>query len=727
MSHIAASWALAQTVDGALKLSRDAAIAASDDNVQAIALLACERFGATLAISTLTRTKIEAMIRQQATKPFQKFLLAKIGYSKGGSIDVLSKSAEGIRFLSFASALISTHNNFDAATALGNMVRDTAEDKELSPTVYQLKDLLDVLEPRLNRARFLDEVAGFQSLLFQVTNQAVAPNIAVPSPEAIYELVKSFRELSRLGDEDTRSLKITVGPFAAWVSAFARWSVEVPPRIHYETEDVAIIDQPDSKVTICISKDFEHEKNIEIETIYAYHSIHKVVNAIVGSESKPALATGMVSLETHASLTLRELRLNDDLGLRTLKQVLPYALHLIRSKSVAKFEFHNSKSSTVSMLRSLNPFPDDEAVAAVMGRYLGEDRKASLQPLEEGCKLGDLPLVRLWIEQHRSFLEMEPAEEFYRLLSHVVLDIVALSLIMAEDHHTIQGNDILLLYTPNRTLSPSFGFVSPWINYVQRMFRDHELQIGEQLVQVGPSGHTDYVINWALGLVGHNVGYNVAGPDWVASSFRGQVLLPSILLANEIPSTGFACLSRFTGSLMLETQRNRSFSRILSKGSSFTRTELEVATGISARLNAFPKEVINWELSSKSEHLELSMGWSFNRNNQRPFTIIRALMGSVMMARCSHSMDVELSVQEHPALLPPGSNRLFEGNRIKDTQIAVYPLYGSDELKLLALASIMDMRPQRPSRKPLALINRGACINCVLGVCLLIECGYAIL
>jgi hypothetical protein len=166
MSHIAASWALAQTVDGALKLSRDAAIAASDDNVQAIALLACERFGATLAISKLTRTKIEAMIRQQAMSPFQKFLQAKIGYSKGGSINALSKSSEGVRFLSLASALISTSNNFDAATALEKMVKETAEDKELSPTVYQLKDLLDILESRLNKVRFLDEVVGFQSLFF---------------------------------------------------------------------------------------------------------------------------------------------------------------------------------------------------------------------------------------------------------------------------------------------------------------------------------------------------------------------------------------------------------------------------------------------------------------------------------------------------------------------------------------------------------------------------------
>lgn len=121
------------------------------------------------------------------------------------------------------------------------------------------------------------------------------------------------------------------------------------------------------------------------------------------------------------------------------------------------------------------------------------------------------------------------------------------------------------------------------------------------------------------------------------------------------------------------------------------------------------------------------MGWTFNRNNQRPLNIIMALMGSVMMARCPHSLDVELSVQECLAFLAPGSNRLYEGNRIQESHTAVYPLYGSEELKMLALASIMDGRPPGPFEKPLALVNRGACINCLLEVGYLIGCGYIIL
>ena len=712
-------------MDGALKVSRDAALAASDDNVQTLALLACERFGATLAISSFTQRKIEAMVRKQAASPVQKFLLAKIGYAKGGSIDALSKSAEGIRFLSLASALISASNNFDAATALVKMVSDTAEDKALSPTVYQLKDLLDVLEPRLNRARFLDEVAGYQALILRSQNQAGTGNIAVPSPEAIQTIVESFRELSRLGNADTRSLKFTVGPFAAWVSAFARWSVEVPPLI-CDDQSQAIVDQPDTKVTICISRDAKYEKNIEIETIYGYDSIRKAVSAVVGNESKPALANGMVSLETHASLSLKELDFNDGLGSRACVQALPYALHLVRStfgraNGTGTFNLQSYKSSKLSMLRILNPFPDEDVVAAVMKTYLGLNHEISLQRLEDGLKIGDLPLVRLWTEEHKSFLEAKPEDEFLRRLSHVVADILALSLVVAEKPTNLTKSDILVLYIPNRALSPVFASGSEWQTHVEAMLQRLEPLNLYQLLQLEP------VVKWALKLVGHEVSNDVDSLDWVASSFRGQVLLPRILLANEIPLSGFACLSYFPGTLMLEAQKNRQFSRILSKGTSFEATKLDISGWISAQLNAYPKDVIKWQLASKAEHLELSMGWTFNKNNQRPLNLLTALLGSVMMGPCRHSADAELLPQDSLVFIAPGSNRLLAGNSIRDSQIAAYPLYGNEELRMLALASTTWMRKAAGFINPIALINRGACINCVLDVGVFIKCDYVIL
>ena len=249
MATLGLSWALAQTVEGALNVSREAALAAFDDNIQPLALLACEKFGATLAISTFTQRKIEAMLRKQAATPVQKFFQVKIGYAKGGAIGALSTSSGGIRFLCLASALVSGSSNFDAAIALESMIRDTAEDKAMSPTLYQLKDLLDVLEPRLNRARFLDEVAGYQALFLDSQQNTRSTAMVVPSPPAIQTMVEIFREFARIGTADAQSLKITVGAFAPWVAAFARWSTEVPPIVSDDQGHI-IIDQPHSQVTL---------------------------------------------------------------------------------------------------------------------------------------------------------------------------------------------------------------------------------------------------------------------------------------------------------------------------------------------------------------------------------------------------------------------------------------------------------------------------------------------
>lgn len=398
-------------------------------------------------------------------------------------------------------------------------------------------------------------------------------------------------------------------------------------------------------------------------------------------------------------------------------------------------EFRDLDSDESLTVRSLNPLPVEEVIVFVMGKYLGHHEGATLQSLNKGCGLMDLPLVDLWIQKHRTFLEKKPEEEFFRILSHIVADILAVSLIVAGKLPNIEeSNNILLRYVPSRTLSQILGSDCEWQIWVEDMFRLHFLDREEG--QQDPHFTIEPLINWALKLAGHDVGDVIKTHDWVASSFRGQVLIPFILLSNEILPDGSAALSHFPGILMLETQKDRPFSRILSKGTNFTATKLSIPI-TSAQTNGFPNEKIKWELSSKAENLEIGMGWTLNRNMQRPFNVISALMGSIMIPRCPklHPLEDNLSALEddesghpHTSSLAPGSNCLYEGNSMEDSQIAVYPLYGNEWLKLLALASTMDMRPRGEQLiKPLTLINRGACINCVLKVCGYVGCSYVIL
>ena len=101
-----AQWALDSTVSGILSIARGFIQAATSDNVQMLALLACEQFGTTLPINTMTRIKVEKLARRSGSKSLG-FVKSLVGFSAGDSADVLSRSDGGVRFLCFAAILVS--------------------------------------------------------------------------------------------------------------------------------------------------------------------------------------------------------------------------------------------------------------------------------------------------------------------------------------------------------------------------------------------------------------------------------------------------------------------------------------------------------------------------------------------------------------------------------------------------------------------------------------------
>jgi hypothetical protein len=147
---------------------------------------------------------------------------------------------------------------------------------------------------------------------------------------------------------------------------------------------------------------------------------------------------------------------------------------------------------------------------------------------------------------------------------------------------------------------------------------------------------------------------------------------------------------------------------------------LNVTNLITAKYNAYPKETIKWQLASKAEHLELSMGWTLNRSMMQPLSIIRNLMHSVMLGPCGHSADAELESDNPIEFISLGENREYDDGQ----RISVYPIYGNENLKKLVLATKLSPYDSTASA---SLVNRGACINCAIRVCESINCGYVIL
>ena len=92
---LALQWSLQQTANEALSVARGVVVVATSDNIQALALLACERFGATLAMCPETCDRIERLIIR-VPKPVRIFIGAYVGYSAGDSAAQLVKSKAGV-------------------------------------------------------------------------------------------------------------------------------------------------------------------------------------------------------------------------------------------------------------------------------------------------------------------------------------------------------------------------------------------------------------------------------------------------------------------------------------------------------------------------------------------------------------------------------------------------------------------------------------------------------
>ena len=90
------------SVDNTVKLVTSIATgvltAASNDNVQAVAILACEQLGATLAMSSEACIKVEKLAKRRHISHFMAGLAVQIGFAPNDSADQLASSEAGGKF-----------------------------------------------------------------------------------------------------------------------------------------------------------------------------------------------------------------------------------------------------------------------------------------------------------------------------------------------------------------------------------------------------------------------------------------------------------------------------------------------------------------------------------------------------------------------------------------------------------------------------------------------------
>lgn len=718
-------WTLSQTADNFLKVGHDLIRAASADNIQPLTLLACSRFGATLAISPITRSKIHLMLKSQADHVFVKFLKVQVGYAAGDSAEILSQSMAGINFLALAAALVAVSSTFEAGCALESMIVASAADKSLVPTEYHLKDLLDVLEPRLNRAGFLSEALGWQ---YWWAHNGYNPNernprstdadLEYPAPEAIDHIVASFRKLGRIGEAS--SIVFTVCGCAPWLSAFIKWCIGLPPNI-YDQDGNTLLDHQGSSITLIYSTKSEYHLQIKIQVFCDYDTIHEVIHAPLVDKEGPSnyIARGMVELPDFARCNIRYLRLDDDIGRRALLQAVPYALEQVRGCCIFGRVSNDPPNIKSLLIQDFEPFPEDVRISNVMTRYLSLQNPLPLKKLDEGILISDLPLVRLWSIDHPT----ARLNDFVRRLSLIVANILAIALFDNSLDH------LMLHFRPRISSKGPAG--DDLEAYVLKVL------LGD-LIQ--PCS-INKILSWAMEMVGHEVIADLDADNWVASSFRGQVVFPEVFETQSLISGGFLRLVCIPGILTSGSGNTQRFSRVkcLPAEQYGTKPQGFSTDKVTSCSNLFSSEKIQWRTSRKADCLVAGIGWTMDRNHMSPFDLLKAFSHAKVLRSCSHKPEEEVTCTKEDALdlryLSPCESLhvlLAKLQKQRDrNKIGVYPVAKNDGLRLLSFASTMHLVPQMNDAErvenAVAVLNENACLTCLVKAARLRNCRHIVL
>jgi len=256
----------------AVSTSRGILQAATSDNAQPLTILACEKFGNTIAMCQETCRKIETTILPNPPTAVVRFLKGTVGYSTDDCVSQLVSSSGGVQFLSLAAPLVTTLSPFNGAKSLLLMMKSSEAHTTQLPTTTQLEGLLSVLEARLHRSGYTDTVLGWHLILCSIPElntelrNELREDSVTPSQEAIQKLVDTFRQLDRIGTATAVKATVTVTSCAPWVIAFTRWCLGIPPSVYLD-DGTPVIEQPNSKATVIIRTPANEKDGILVVSI----------------------------------------------------------------------------------------------------------------------------------------------------------------------------------------------------------------------------------------------------------------------------------------------------------------------------------------------------------------------------------------------------------------------------------------------------------------------------
>ena len=747
MAHVDTSltWSLDSTASTTISVFKDVMRAATSDNVQPLALISCEKFGATLAMCPETNKKMEDLIIKVSGPKYVRFMSAQIGYSANDSATQLSRSLAGVQFLGLAAALTSSVDMFEGANALGAMLMASASDKTLLPTARQLKDLLAVMEHRVNRSGFTDIWVGYQTLLLGGLRASSDHDngrrwrnstelVGTPGIDGISKLVEAFRQLNRIGDATAITIRTT--SCAPWVMAFTRWCLGVPPSTILP-DGKALLDQPTSRITLFTHHDVK-ASSFEI-------SVHRSIGSpadllkIEGSANLAARSRpGMITMECFGQMRCQEMGGEGSLAYRAMCEALPYALKqscellqpMTRAKdfnNVGIVEAEQSAPETEPLARLASehrgqPFPNDLIISGILTRVLDSQGQQNLQRLDDGRLISDLPLVRLHLHglarfcvckqcrnqsPYGTYEERCEKDVFLSQVSLYAADVLALSI--------FESPEMLLVSLPNDHHVATCTFLKA-VHYI--------IESGRPAVCAARK-----ILGRALRLVGHT---DFDEKRWVISCYTGQTVYHSVFETRDICQPGYLTLCWAPGLLFFDGEV---YNKGIDTKYHYSKEYQDMTYSVSIQssppvvepLNLLPNMSMEWKVVRCDGYLDIYpvCGGSIGRASRILMNLSRALI----LKGCPHDSASPLDRPDPfsnyvgPSLPSQGLHLNPRAPRSSGVQrrIGVVAVDGDAGLRMFALSVLDATRPEFPF-----VIRKCACLQCCLDLCRRVESDYLI-
>lgn len=723
---IQVQWSLDSTSNSLLSISKGLIRAATSDNVQVIALLACERFGNTIAMSRETCLKMERYVIPTPAPAPVRFLGALVGYAAGDCVTHFGTTQAGIQFLGLASAMM-TMGTFKAAEALHGMLTSSAMDKTLLPTTTHLKYLLESLEPRCQLSHFASSVIGWEIFILQNLRASASSSLNPlffhserPTTKGVENLVDALRQISRIGDANVAKVTIKASRCIPWVIAFTKWCLGIPPSVFTE-DGKTILEQPDARVIIVAVADGIGPGVFEIIIQHRIPNLPDLLDHL--DTPGGSMWAGMINIQAYGEWLLSRVNADSESNAspsRAIRNALPYAVKQV----IDRVEFHSydesvdqsaiqkkdtsSTSTTVpeefSHLR-LTPLPDEESISKVVSYILHQDYK-KLPVLGAGLRVHDLPLVKIHLEmlEERYLSSRDPEEtvsdyrvdeDFIRDLANLTADVLAFSLFCFPE-------GLLVSLARFRTRESSFVIA------IQRILRSGKST---------PCAVSRLLLR-ALELVGHDIG-EASNSSWVLSSFKGQAVYPAIFEGYNIQRNQYLALTWFPGRLMYQGD---TYSLALARSDVVDIHGLDSPvdkTPVTRPCNLFPTYSVIWNLEKFDSYLTVSLGLSSKTGQLAPLSyapseVFESLSKSLLLESCPHDSNAALkAVDRFCTFIGPALSPQFETPSIPADNVEIVAVDGVDDLRFFALCRTT----YEPAMTRPAVIRKRACLKCSLDLC----------